>query len=564
MKRTAYGSIKLDVRAIAADRAVPCVLSTNEAIERGGYSEILDHSPECVDLTRAADGLALLLNHDQSKAIGRIDSITNDGSKLRGMARFGTSADAQQAKADVETGILPSLSVGYQISEYQNEANGVQRVTRWSPLEVSLVAIPADTGAGMYRSQTTNGNKMNIQTRSAIESLGATHRLPADFMERMLSSDKTIDQAKDEMLEFIATRDAGGPGRRLPFDEGHQVTASNGIANALDARLGIKGSRGDARSLVEIAVSCLELSGVRNARSMSRNEIATRAMSTSDFPALLADSAGRALAQAYAQSPSPLKAVSRQVSLPDFRSRTVIRLAAAPDLSPVNELGEFTSSYVDEASASYKLATYGKIISLSRQAIVNDDLGGFDSLLRKFGDAASRKEGDLLADLILSNPVIDGLALFHANRSTLLTGAGSALASAGIAAAVKALRLQKEIGGGFIQQTPTFLIVPAALELVARQAVFAISPVVTSAANPIEQGLQVIVEPRLDSSSVTAWYLVANSGSNSMEHAYLDGEAGVYIETRNGFETDGMDIKARLDFGCGFVAPTGWIKSAGA
>ncbi|MFZ4539730.1 HK97 family phage prohead protease, partial [Propionivibrio sp.] len=282
MKRTAYGSIKLDVRAIAADRAVPCVLSTNEAIERGGYSEILDHSPECVDLTRAADGLALLLNHDQSKAIGRIDSITNDGSKLRGMARFGTSADAQQAKADVETGILPSLSVGYQISEYQNEANGVQRVTRWSPLEVSLVAIPADTGAGMYRSQTTNGNKMNIQTRSAIESLGATHRLPADFMERMLSSDKTIDQAKDEMLEFIATRDAGGPGRRLPFDEGHQVTASNGISNALDARLGIKGSRGDARSLVEIAVSCLELSGVRNARSMSRNEIATRAMSTSD------------------------------------------------------------------------------------------------------------------------------------------------------------------------------------------------------------------------------------------------------------------------------------------
>jgi hypothetical protein len=165
--------------------------------------------------------------------------------------------------------------------------------------------------------------------------------------------------------------------------------------------------------------------------------------------------------------------------------------------------------------------------------------------------------------LILANPTIDSVALFHASRSTLLTGAGSALGSAGIAAAVKALRLQKEIGGGFIQQTPGVHRRPGQPRIDGPQAVFSIAPAKTSDANPIEQTLQVIVEPRLDANSTTAWYLVGTGASNSLEYGYLDGNVGVYVETRNGFEVDGLEIKARLDFGCGFVAPTGWIKSAG-
>ncbi len=296
---------------------------------------------------------------------------------------------------------------------------------------------------------------------------------------------------------------------------------------------------------------------------MSRQEIATRALSTSDFPALLANTAGRALAEAYQAVPSALKPLSREVSLPDFRFRTVVRFGATPSLDPVNEHGEYTYGAANDASAAYKLTTYGRIISLARQAIINDDLGAFADLLRKFGESAARKEGDLLAALLLANPTIDGVALFHASRSTLLTGGGSALASTGIATAIKALRLQKELDGGFIQQSPSFLVVPAALELTARQLVFNIAPTQTSDAHPLEQGLTVVVEPRLDAAFTTAWYLVASAGANSLEHAYLEGQAGVYIETRNGFETDGMDIKARLDFGCGFVAPTGWIKSAG-
>ncbi len=106
--------------------------------------------------------------------------------------------------------------------------------------------------------------------------------------------------------------------------------------------------------------------------------------------------------------------------LPDFRARTVVRVGGAPDLRKVNENGEFTHSYVSDASTAWQLSTNGRIISLSRQAIINDDLGAFADLLRKFAESAGRLEGDILADLLISNPDIDGTALFHADRGTLL------------------------------------------------------------------------------------------------------------------------------------------------
>lgn len=73
--------------------------------------------------------------------------------------------------------------------------------------------------------------------------------------------------------------------------------------------------------------------------------------------------------------------------------------------------------------------------------------------------------------------------------------------------------------------------------------------------------LKVIVEPRLDAVSKVQWYLAANN-QTAFEHGYLDGAEGVHT-TREGFTTDGLEVKARLDFGCGWVAPYGWVKGLG-
>lgn len=227
----------------------------------------------------------------------------------------------------------------------------------------------------------------------------------------------------------------------------------------------------------------------------------------------------------------------------------------------MNEHGEFTHGAVNEAANAWSLVTYGRIVSLTRQAMINDDLGAFAGLLTEFGKAAARREADQLTSMLIGTPQLDGADLFSAGRNSLITGAGSALSASGLAAAVKALRLQKESGGGYINQEPKFLIVPAVLETIARQLVASITPAVVTNVQPYS--VQVVVEPRLDATSATVWYLVANSQS-ALEYGYLDGALGPQITEDWGFEVDGLKIKCRLDFGTGWVSPLGWVKAAGA
>lgn len=243
--------------------------------------------------------------------------------------------------------------------------------------------------------------------------------------------------------------------------------------------------------------------------------------------------------------------------MPDFRASSVVRLGGAPSLENVNEHGEFTYEQVLEADSAWRLATFGKIIALTRQAMVNDDLSGFAGLLQKFGQAAARREAEELVSVLLAPPAIDGSPLLHADRKTLIT---DKLDAEGLGAAVRSLRAQKDIDGGLIAQEPITLVVPSALEMVARQ--LAATFTATKAGDVQPFSLGVALEPRPDAASAAAWYLVAGN-QNVLEYGYLDGSEGVQITQREGFEIDGLEIKARLDFGSGWAAPVGWVKSTG-
>ena len=114
---------------------------------------------------------------------------------------------------------------------------------------------------------------------------------------------------------------------------------------------------------------------------------------------------------------------------------------------------------------------------------------------------------------------------------------------------------------------PTFMLVPTALELTAEQLI-AQNLVPARSGDvvpPSIRSLQPISEPRLDAASTTAWYLVANPAQiDTIEYAYLEGQQGAYIETRNGFDVDGVEIKCRLDFGAKAIDWRGLYKNAGA
>ena len=143
VRKLAFGALK----ELAPDAALPCTLATGTTVQRAEGGEILDCTTSGVDLTRAP--LPLLVSHDQNKlAIGVIENIKADGLRVTGHARFSSSPEAQQIRADVLAGIHQSLSVGYAHLDTGTQDGNGNFVYRWQPQEVSIVSVPADPQAG--------------------------------------------------------------------------------------------------------------------------------------------------------------------------------------------------------------------------------------------------------------------------------------------------------------------------------------------------------------------------------------------------------------------------------
>lgn len=160
------------VRAIS-DGVVELSFSSNAPVAMGGVREILDHSPDAVDLARLNAAAPLLFEHDRERVVGVIERAWLDGTRGRARIRFGTTQLARDVARDVAAGIRRNVSVGYAILKAATVA-GVRHVSRWQPLEISIVSIPADTSVGFGRSQkNTTKTPMHNNIRQLKEQRGA-------------------------------------------------------------------------------------------------------------------------------------------------------------------------------------------------------------------------------------------------------------------------------------------------------------------------------------------------------------------------------------------------------
>src|SRR5512134_1304249 len=321
-------------------------------------------------------------------------------------------------------------------------------------------------------------------------------------------------------------------------------------------------------SLIEMARSFLQAEGMR-VRGLSRDEIATRALhTTSDFPAILAAVTNKTLRDAYEAAPRTFPPIARRATAADFKDIHRLQLGEAPQLERVNEAGEFKRGTLGEARERYRIETWGKVIGITRQVIINDDLDAFTRIPSLFGTAAATLESDVVWGIVTANPIMgDGVALFHGNHKNL-TATGTALDVASLGKARAAMARQTGLDGKTVLNIrPAFLVVPSSLELTAEQLIAQnLAPATSTSVVPQSiRSLSVIAEPRLDpASGAIPWYLFASpSAIDTIEYAYLEGQDGVFIETRNGFDVDGLEIKARLDFGAKAIDWRGLHKNPG-
>jgi len=414
---------------------------------------------------------------------------------------------------------------------------------------------------------------------STIYDLASRLGLERAFSDDLVKRNVGIEEARRLILDKVA--EAADHARVFPHvsvplgGRDERVTRREAVTNALLHRysptlfpLSEPAREYRGMTLLELAREFLANAGV-NVRGFSRDEIATRALhSTSDFPEILSAVTNKTLRQAYDAYPRTFVAFCRQVLATDFKAMNRVQIGEAPQLLKVNESGEFKRGTIAESKESYRIETYGRVVGITRQVLINDDLDAFTRIPAMYGTAIATLESDVVWGIVTTNAAMaDGVALFHATHKNLAASGGALSVTTvgdGRAAMAKQTGLDKKT---VLNIRPAFLIVPAALELAAEQLI-AQNLVPAKTGDIVPQSIRTlspISEPRLDNASATAWYLAANPAQiDTIEYAYLEGQQGAYIETRNGFDVDGIEIKCRLDFGAKAIDWRGLYKNAGA
>ncbi len=329
-------------------------------------------------------------------------------------------------------------------------------------------------------------------------------------------------------------------------------------------------------SLVELARQALHLSNV-NTSQMSRMELVGRAFTSSDFPLILANQANKSMLKGYDEAPETWNVWAQTGNLSDFKQASRVNLSTFNNLDLVSEDGEYKYGQFSENGENIQLATYGKLFAISRQAIINDDLGMFTRIPASMGRAASRTVGNLAYGVITSNPLMsDGLALFSGtaigtDHGNLNLGGAAAISATTVGLARQGMARQTDSAANAVGLNirPEYLIVPLALEDVARVLMAseydpADGTNNNRAPNPARGTLQVVSDARLDADSSTRWYESAGQGFDTIEVAFLDGNQAPVLEQQAGWSIDGTEFKVRIDAAAAPMDFRTWQRNDGA
>lgn len=427
-------------------------------------------------------------------------------------------------------------------------------------------------------------------------------KLGEDLAEKLVNEGVSLDSARATVLEEMARRSDELP----PSPTGHlgvtggtdagekfaraavsalllatvptlvRAAKKAGVAEFAEVDEGPNEMR--KHSISDIAREALELQGVKT-RGMSRETLAGRAFTTragpyagtADFPTLLENVMGKILLGAYATTPDTWSRVCKVESVSDFRTSPRYRSGSLSVLDSLTENGEFKNKAIpDGAKLTISTATKGNIVAVSRQLLINDDMGALSDLLTKMGRAARLSiEVDFYALLAQNGglgPTVGANPFFHSTNGNV-NATGSAISVAGIDADRVVMLAQKDAQANeYLDVRPEILLVPSSLEAAARvinTSTFDHDSTKLQRPNPMQNLFRdVIGTPRLTG---TRRYLFANPDLiPAFVVAFLNGQQSPTLESDLGWRVDGTEMKVRLDYLVQAFDVKGALTNAGA
>lgn len=626
--RTFGASIKALERSADEEsgRQFELSFSSEQPYERCFGTEILCHDDGAVNLERLNNVGTVLFHHGRDTSYGFLPIakiISTEIKDGRGTAiiEFDDDEKSEVIYQKVKNGTLKGVSVGYSIDCYEEVKQGAKSsngrfegpcivVTKWTPLEISIEPVPADTDVGIGRdgldddeptlppqgekSQENGGQQMpneiseqdiikaQQQRTIAILNLCRTAGIEPD---EYLQSEKSLEEIIGEVNQKSANK--------LP-DPVPNITVGDNLADVEFAKSAVEGqllrmgfggekSKETAKgaehmSLKDLAVQCAARSGVANAQRMDITELLRTVLTQQErslgappsaFQSIVNNTLNAVLLKSTELAPTTYEQWTGKGSNPNFKSSTKYRLSSAGNLVKVLPNGELKRDIMTDEGVSTKLQTFGKTFAFTRETIINDDLGVLAQMIKAHIVSVKRTINSTVYKLLASNEtmIYDGNKLFDKTKHKNLGTAGK-LSSATLTELIKLMALQTDISGTSpLNIVPKYLIVPMSLDTEARKLIYSDSDqgeTNSGIINPHKNRFEIISDATLDSYSTTAFYGVADKNLvDSITVSYLNGQETPTLESSQSFNTLGIDYRLFLDFSVDVIDFRGLVKNDG-
>jgi hypothetical protein len=595
------------------DRTFEVCWTTGARVKRyswddGYYMEELVVDKKTIRLDRF-NAMSFLDTHDNYSMDQRLGTVVPGSVRIeggKGYARIKLSKRqrAEEIFQDLKDGHPLPVSVGYKIHKFEKSegVNGglpIIRAVDWEPMEISAVPIPADPHA-LSRSEEINMpeneiDELPIEQRQApintrpdtvrerkrvTELRGLARLVPNTISEAELDAaidnGTPVDTFRSALLDKIVERQSTNPtfphvetrGMGGTFDDPDFFRRN--AAEALLARTRGKEPEGAAAAVfadgeAAFARRCLLNEG-RDIRGWSDERVKRGYLTTSDFAYISGTVANTRIVDYYQESLSQLPQLFGRRTVPDFNVHTQAFVDwTVMDIDKVNEHGEFKSSYIDEGGESIQVRTWGGIVPLTRQLIVNA-AGALENMSKMQGQALAGKVNAEMAaypqmSAFAGPKMKDGVTVFHSSRGNienLLLYAGQDPSMQLMQFRAKMAR-RKGKGDIVIGTYPKFWLVHPDFEGQAIKILAAVQASSVADVNPIAGRLTIISDPRL-TSETKSWLVCDPAAMEGAVRVYLEGEEVPHTDSEVGFEIDGVKFKIRHDFGFGWLEWRSWTR----
>lgn len=615
-------TVNIAVREVKdEERRVAISFSSEQVVNRWYGSEILCHDAGAVNLERINSIGVALFNHKRDVVLGRIENAVCDDTEKKTYADiiFDEDEESERIYQKVKSGTLKGISVGYSVDVWEEVAAGKMSsngrftgpayiATKWTPMEISVVSVPADDSVGVGREDeniiegeekpmakviepeqnvrqnenppvdTVNQVDLEAERQAAVtaerQRVTEITNLCREFEiepDKFINDGTSLESTRKAVLNELKVRNKpSATGVQVVKDETDKFRSAASDALVMKSGTKIEKPADGARELRgmrlrDLAIECLSRMNVQNAQRLDPDDLFRRAFSPdSQFGSILSDTVNKSMATAYRSQATTYQVWTRAGSAVDFKGSEVWQISEAGDLEKMTQTGEFKFDEMQDTKATKKIATFGRSFGITRQALINDDISILTRIPEAYVRAAGRGINKLVYKTLTSTGnIYDGKQLFDNTHNN--TGTAGKIEIKSLGEGKKKMRKQKNLRGKeTLNIAPQFLIVSPDKEVEAMQVLNSIAdPAGANAgvANVFRNAFDLVVDAELDGNP---WYMAANPNDvDTIEVSYLNGDPMPKLESQIAFDYLGMRWRIYIDYGVDVIDFRGLFKNAG-